>query len=529
MLNTLNEECEKLNYQPRSVQTQAIKWLESVWNSSNICKVLSLSVGAGKSLISKTIAEHNKKQGKITAIITPSNILIDQYIKEFPDVNYFKGKTNYKCEKTQSTCEEGLEFAKVSKKPCENCPYDIAKQRCYDESITIFNPISLFVLPKTFKTDFGFEPLYQVDTIIVDEVQSLPSMLRELMTIKIWSHDIRWQSGVSSSMPEVIKLMREYSNKLSHYIFNPKIEGKEKAKLLISQRRTDILCTQLVFNSSFFICEETTQKYRNLMTDCLIIRPKYVPPSVYTNFFKHASRVIFMSGTAFPHIWEELGYKKVDYLELPSPIPVERRQIFVTNSINMSHKTKTQEILDQLATEIRYITEEIHPDENGVILLTYSLAEELKLRLTEDYFVHMEKKTKKDQIDEFKANTKRRVGLFSGSFEGLSLDDDVSRFTIIPKIPFASLTDKVVQVRMKENELHYQLETMTNIIQGSGRSTRSDKDFSTIYILDSNFSRLFATTRKYLPAYFIESIRWGMPNNDYINLLKTFRGEKKCA
>lgn len=533
MIEILNEECKKLGYKPHNVQIEAVKWLSDVWESPNKCKVLSSPVGSGKSLLAKTITKYNDLKGLKTAIITPQNLLVDQYIYEFPELNYLKGKEHYTCELSQTSCAEGKELQRVLKKTCTDCPYELAKQRTYDENSTIFNSMSYYALPKV-NTFLDFQEIdYDVDTIIVDEFQSLPSLLRQIITIKLWSHEIEWQKGISSSIPNVIILLQKYSQTLLKYIFNTNTELKERMKYSKLQKHVDYIAKQLTINSQYFICEETQEKNRGVPTDALVIRPKYVPPAISISFFKIAKRVILMSGTAFSNIWEELGFNKVDYLDLPSPIPVERRQIFVTNSITISSKLDKLErwdMLQSLAEQIKFIIKEFHSHENGVVLLPYNLAEEIKTLLAESYFIHMNKSTKKDIIEKFKLGQIYGVGVFSGSYEGLSLNDDISRFTIIPKTPYPNLMDNVVKIRMKERQLDYLLETISTIIQASGRSTRSEKDYSFTYILDSNFTSLYPRVKKYIPNYFKEALNFGLPKQNHKNLLNEFRREKvKCA
>jgi ATP-dependent DNA helicase DinG len=533
MLDILKKECTKLGYTPHKVQIEAVEWLNNVWESPNKCKVLSSPVGSGKSLIAKAITEYNDLNGLKTAIITPQNLLVDQYIVEFPELNYLKGKEHYTCNLSKTTCNEGKELQRVLKEKCLNCPYEDAKQRTYSENTTIFNSMSYYALPKV-STLFDYQEIeYDIDTIIVDEFQSLPAMLRSIITIKLWANDIEWEKGISSSIPNIIILLQKYSQKLLKYIFNSNTELGDRLKYSKLQKHVDYIAKQLTLNSQYFICEEIVEKLRGIPTNALIIRPKYVPAAISSSFFKIAKRVILMSGTAFTNIWEELGFNEVDYIDLPSPIPVERRQIFVTNSININSKLDKLErwdMLQSLATQIKFIVNEIHMNENGVILLPYNLAEEIKPLLSESYFIHMDKNTKKEKIEKFKAGLIYGVGVFSGSYEGLSLNDDISRFTIIPKVPYPNLMDNVVKIRMKERPIDYSLETISTIIQASGRSTRSERDYSFTYILDSNFTSLYPRVKKYIPKYFREALNFGLPTQYHKNLLNEFRKERlKCA
>jgi ATP-dependent DNA helicase DinG len=526
MLDVLNGECEKLGYKPRQVQVEAITFLNEKWNSENKCKVLSLPTGSGKSMIAKTISEYNAKNGLITAIITPQNILIEQYTDEFPALNSLKGKINYPCKTTHTNCLEGEQLERISKKPCKECPYKKAKERTYSENTTIFNPLSYLGFKKLEDCEDGRNIIYDVDTIIVDEFQSLPAMLRELSTIKLWITDIKFQKGVSKDVKNVIQVLLNYSAILTQYICSQHVDKKDKSNFIIVQKKIDQIVYQIKRDESFFVYEEVNEKRHGTYLDCLLVRPKYIHPSVYANFFKIANKVVLMSGTAFPFIWKELGFKdNVDYIDLPSPIPKERRQIFAINSVDLAVRNKEPGTIRLLAEQIRYISENYHPNENGVVLLPYNLAEEVKDYLPEKHFIHMDKVSKKNKINKFKESSEYSVGIFSGSYEGLSLNGNMSRFTIIPKVPYPNLLDKVVMLRKNDSELNYAMETITTIIQAAGRSTRSENDYSYTYILDTNFMKLYGRIRGLIPQYFKESLILEGPSFQHIQLLNNFREE----
>ena len=211
MLSILHQECEKLGYKPRDVQIKAVEFLENTWEKGKKCKILSLPTGSGKSIIAKTIGEYNKSKNLITALVTPQNLLVEQYIDEFPELNFLKGKVNYKCHTIESNCLEGESYAKITKKPCEDCPYQTSKSRSYSEYITIFNPLSYISLKKLEDCETGRNIIFDVNTIIVDEFQSLAAMLRELSTIKIWENDMNWKKGVSNSIKSICDLCKPFT------------------------------------------------------------------------------------------------------------------------------------------------------------------------------------------------------------------------------------------------------------------------------------------------------------------------------
>lgn len=510
MEKILESVCSEHGYSPRKVQYEAVRWLEKHWDNGK-CKVLSMPVGAGKSFCAKALAEYNYKKGLLTAIVTPQNLLIDQYINDFPDLNSLKGKAHYPCSEAQATCEEGTELKrlKIDFKCKEACPYEKARSNCYTYATTIFNPYSYILLNKVRKREESDYLIYDVDTIIVDEYQSLPAVLRELTTIRLWETDIHWKKGVTASMVNVLSLLRKYADMLEIYIANPNLNLKEKLPFIKLQKKLDFVVSNLTKDYDNFICEESIEPHRRVPTNCLTIRPKFVTKHICNSFFRIAKNIVLMSGTTFPHIQKELGFDDVDYIDIRSPIPIANRVFYSFPELNLAAKNLEKnryEVYERMEEIIRKLCEKTHAGENGVILLPYNLATELQKRLTDERYVHMSKTTKQKVITAFLAGELRGVGVFSGSYEGLDLKDGLSRFTIIPKCPYPNLMDKIVMARKTANPISYALETMTTIIQASGRSTRSEKDWSKTYILDSNFPRLYAMTRKYLPQYFKESV-----------------------
>ena len=79
--------------------------------------------------------------------------------------------------------------------------------------------------------------------------------------------------------------------------------------------------------------------------------------------------------------------------------------------------------------------------------------------------------------------------------EGIDLPDDLCRFIIIFKVPYPSLSSRLVRAKQKLFPLWYNSTTSNNIIQGIGRGIRHKNDWCTTYILDACFSYLYAQTK----------------------------------
>jgi len=79
------------------------------------------------------------------------------------------------------------------------------------------------------------------------------------------------------------------------------------------------------------------------------------------------------------------------------------------------------------------------------------------------------------------------------------LKDDLSRFQIIAKIPYPPMTEKRIVEKMKRFPLWYDSQTLMKLLQGFGRSIRSEDDWARTYVLDSAVNFLIVKTRDIVP------------------------------
>jgi Rad3-related DNA helicase len=149
---------------PRQQQRDAMEWLAKGWEQSKI-DVINAPVGSGKSAIARAI-----QLATGAPVITPSNVLVNQYHDDYPTVNILKGKAHYQC-KMGLTCHEWQNT--LEQKPCEGCPYSTCKRAALDSKPTFFNPISLYYTTR-------HEDWTPPDVIVVDEAHQLGSMISML-------------------------------------------------------------------------------------------------------------------------------------------------------------------------------------------------------------------------------------------------------------------------------------------------------------------------------------------------------------
>jgi Rad3-related DNA helicase len=92
--------------------------------------------------------------------------------------------------------------------------------------------------------------------------------------------------------------------------------------------------------------------------------------------------------------------------------------------------------------------------------------------------------------------------------EGLDLHDGLSRFQVILKIPFPYLGDEYVKQRKKLNPPWFEWQTALKLMQASGRSVRSERDWAYTYVLDRDFARFVKRADAILPRWWKDAINW---------------------
>lgn len=467
---------------PRAVQVDALNWISDNWSSKVLC--LNLPVATGKSAIAKAIADVTGAH-----IITPSNTLIDQYTDTYSDHNFLKGKHHYTCSSGIS-CQDWTDVCE--QKACPDCPYVSSKDRAMRES-SFFNPMSLYYATADFRWTTP-------RTVIVDECHLLSSMLLMLSGFSIGYSSYKFPKNCTNELV-LIAWLDDQVKRLSKQIG---VYRKDRAKL--SKLSQELASFRLVKNG----VSENPQNYaiwthkgtfRGRPEVFLNVKP-LTPPRNLVNTLLASRNLILMSGTLFPtDIRDLLGDTPHKLLDLPSPIPVERRLVHSKPvSYPMNRFTDPAKIVASIEETLA-----LHPGENTIIHVTYALSEQLR-RFFKQPILFNDKANKETVLNEFKKSG--GVFLAAGCAEGIDLKGDFCRVNIIPKLPYPNLGDPMVAKRrtLVDGEEWLDMQIFKTLIQQVGRSTRSESDFSTTYILDPNFPRKFRAIKSKLPRSFAESV-----------------------
>jgi len=194
------------------------------------------------------------------------------------------------------------------------------------------------------------------------------------------------------------------------------------------------------------------------------------------------------------------------FIKLPSLFPIENRKVYALNIGSMAYKEKAKTI-PKIAETVKLLLDK-HKGERGIIhTVNYEVAEYLIKYLKSDRLIMPKGKNRDSEIEYFMNSSKNDLVLISPSLqEGVDLKDDLSRFTIVCKMPYASLADDWVKKRMELSPKWYSEQTLMNLIQMTGRSVRTETDFATAYILDSNFNWFFNKNKNKFLKWWSESV-----------------------
>lgn len=199
---------------------------------------------------------------------------------------------------------------------------------------------------------------------------------------------------------------------------------------------------------------------------------------------------------------------KVKFIRInESPFPVENRPIYAWNLGQMSYKNMSS-LLPAIASNVDAIMSK-YPAQKGIIHTTsYAQCEYIQKHISwtnrDRLLITGGHGVKQSDIIKQHEASDNTVLLSPSLHQGVDLNEDLSRFQIIVKIPFPDLSDKRIALKMKRDYNWYKLQTILRFIQSVGRSVRSESDYADTFVLDSNFKQL--ANSKMMPQYIRDAV-----------------------
>ena len=531
-----------LNFNLRPIQRKILEEIDQSLQSGYKNIILCAPTGVGKSLVGVTAAEHLGT----SFVITASKNLQDQYKKDFGFLKSVKGKSNFECHlimadkhmddaayarRSGMTCEKGqcttkkmvdgkTQYSTCRFKPTiqdvddnkydpTTCPYYLQKYHGLLAPHSLWNYASFFQIMK-----FGrklFKQYLDRRLAVFDEAHTIEDQIvgfvgfdirpRHLEDAKIDINRYDLEStddilsiitDIASHYAERIRDIEDSSDPEHHpeYVQLARLQSNYEAA---AQARIDITATP----ENFVVNRPDLDVEGNIR----MVSVKPVDVSKFAGEFFDADHNLFMSATIDRESFcESMGLASSDVAMIDteeSPFPLEHRSVRMLRVRYLNYKS-TPEDEAAIYAAIDQIMDE-YPDKRGLIL-TSSVAKCYQIlkgvsdgnrgRIRICHSSNPNGKTQDDIIQEH-AKDSTGVILSSSLWEGVDLKDDLSRFQIIAKVPYPNYADSHTRAKMKMFPRWYTARTLTKLLQGLGRSVRSEDDWAHTYILDAASDRLF--------------------------------------
>jgi ATP-dependent DNA helicase DinG len=551
------------DWQWRKGQKEAIiEIILTYYNKTQNVVILHSPVGVGKSIVAMCaswILNQERKEGYILA----SDIALqDQYEKDFKkfNLNYgvIKGLDHYKC--IDNDEKNSLGTCRIrNKRPrsmyCyEECPYYSARDHASVAPTSLLN-YSYWLIHMNYvnqSLDEDDQIFKQRDFTFCDEAHKLldivqnhysprfdPKTLEKLekLTQFFATYKVRNHINDFSSIKQNVKKLFQTENQevLHNILKNIELSFesyrsswellKEKVKneyphddppkewreaLWLCDWLKDLHCkiedyNDIISKTSIRNLVKNPTKDDELTFNCL--EESYM---MHKYFHTWTGFTVLMSATfADPKDYlRSIALNNAKYIKSESLFNYEKSPIYFYNKHRMSYN-QIKENLPWLYSKINEIMEQ-HKFESGIIHtasydLTLKIYQNIDKKYRKRLLVYNGTEEKREALQELKLK-KGMVLLGPSLLDGLNLKDEWSRFCVFAKVPYLSLTDKFVATKLKIDSRWYQWKAIVNILQGTGRSIRSENDYASTYILDACFSDLLHFNRSSFPLEFLQRI-----------------------
>lgn len=536
------------------IQKEIINQIEEKLKSGYKKIILCAPTGVGKSLVGATISRHFESSFTITA----TKHLQDQYIKDIHFLKSVKGKQNFVCLKMMEsekinnlgnamklglTCEkgqcqektikDGKEVVEICKfkpsikqieehtKETESCHYYLQKYDALISNHSLWNYHAFFQIMKFNKKLFADYLDRKVS--VFDEAHKIEDQIMQFIGFDIFSGqleecNLRDTKYDVSDLDSVIQLIDDiayaYAKKIKD-IKEGAVYQKEPDFELITklERRYDRAAQakiDILNDKDNFIVNDSS---KDLDGNFRSVSVKPIDVAKFANSFFSTEYQLFMSATIDKFSFcENMGLNEMDvaFIDTPkSPFPIEHRRIDLLNIKRLSYGSSEEDELEVIKT-INTILDR-HSDERGLILTSsvprcqkiiryLSPKNTRRIRICHSY--NQDGKTQDEIISEH-ANDATGVLLSSSLWEGVDLKDDLSRFQIIAKVPYPNYKEKRTKAKMDKFPHWYTAQTLTKLLQGFGRSIRSENDWAKTYVLDTAVNNVFFRAQRMIPrAYY---------------------------
>lgn len=442
--------------------------------------------------------------------LTVTKALQDQYLSLFDDAALLKGKSNYLCDVDPSFEVDTAPCLYIPKMKTDcweanRCPYYTARNHALVSQFTVLNYKMFQALPSHVK---------QRDYIICDEASELEEELvrhfsAEVTYSKLKHADVKYKPLITDDLGVargwITDLQDEAYSKVKSLTEKAK-EGK-KGYLSVADKNRLTYCRSL-YNSLKHVSESWTDS--EYIVDRTGEGVTFTPLKVdklSKSIFDHGKHVLLMSATIVDHknFAKTLGITDYEYVEVPSTFDPNKSPIHVSTRYKLNY-SNLRGLIPQICKDVKILCEK-HGHEKGVIHThSQEICDEIYRALGNDarYLFRKGRERNEHILKQHTESLEPTVLVSPSLTHGVDLKDDLARFQVIIKLPYAPLSNKRIKRLFDCDKTWYLDRMLSTLIQTTGRTTRSVDDHSVTYILDGNIVDILDRSSDKLPKHFLD-------------------------
>ena len=435
--------------------------------------------GFGKSITYMTAAILSEGR---TVILTSTKGLQTQLINDFGGMDSvvdIRGRGNYPCRlNTKVNCDLGacVFGLKCSMKDEGGCFYYDQLRRAKKAKVVITN-YSYWMSQNEYGDGIG-----EFRMLVLDEAHSSPDHVINHIGVT-FSKNNRIESrllGLNDSLPNDVGTWQLWvSDRLQDATANmesAKARRKEKQYLPL-KRLTDKL-TRLDENlRKGWIWEDGFNS--------VVLSPTWPAPFTESILFLGVPKVVITSATVVPKTADLLGVE-AKYEEYPHSFPVSNRPLIHVPTVRMNYKIGEMENRLWVNRIDQVIRSRIGT--KGIIH-TVSYARRDMVLDRSKYSAQMITHNRRDTesiVRAFKVSDPPNILVSPSMATGWDFPDDECRWQIIIKLPYPDMRGAIMKARSREDSDYVNYIVAQQLVQATGRGTRSEKDWCETFILDNN-------------------------------------------
>ena len=479
----------------------------SFLNSDQRFLAASIPTGFGKSLLGMMTSWFGNRP---TAYLTSTKGLQSQLMADFSSMGLvdIRGQNEYECLVWPRT--------RVDEAPCKSgyvcnskpvCPYyhqlEVAKKSKF-----VVTNYSYWLAQTMYSNGLQVEG-ENTQLLILDEAHLAGRSLESFLQISFGRYDkpeVQWHEDWDFqewrwNCARLTTRLKEEVTRLANQI---KRASDIPGHLVEEHRRVNTLlrkCQSLAQSRTDYVKEVHFWGQNEIVT----WTPLWVKG--HTNLlFQGVPKIILLSAILTPHIVENLGIDKPQWIEAESPFPASNTPITHINTMRIDYRATDE----MMMTWVRRIDDIIRgrQDRKGLVFtVSYARAKLLRenSRYKDQIFIH-DTKNVREVVEKFKAAPAPAVLVSPSVTTGWDFPEQECEYIVVGKVPYPDTRGALIQARMADNRDWAAQLAMETLVQETGRGTRSADDKCQVLVVDDAWRWWWPKYRHFAPAWFQERV-----------------------